>query len=171
MNELLSNWWPLGKDCSARHRFLFISMIFTVIFDGISKAATVLSVLMKMYTIPHHDLNVVLVLQSSSDSLHILPGSSIDTCATSSDCAYDVGNMEVEEDLDMQEEEEEVNVKTEKGIGSEEEECLGIKDEEVVCSEEEVENVVIKEEEVEVIHIKEEEDVGIKEEVSLESTV
>jgi len=137
-------------------------------------AATVLSVLMKMYTIPHHDrgyLNVALVLQSSSDSLHILPGSSSDTCATSSDCAYDVGNMEVEEDLDMQEEEEEVNVKTEKGIGSEEEECLGIKDEEVVYSEEEVEDVVIKEEEVEVIHIKEEEDVGIKEEVSLEDTV
>jgi len=145
-------------------------MIFTVIFDGISKAATVLSVLMKMYTIPHHDrgyLYVVLVLQISSDSLHILPGSSSDTCATSSACAYDVGNMEVEEDLDMQEEEEELNVKTEKGVGSEEEEFLGIRDEEVIYSEEEEEEdyVVIKEEEREVIHIKEEE------EVSLEDTV
>ena len=155
---------------ASREALFCMTSIFINLIDF---AATVLSILMKMYTIPHHDLNVVLVFQSSSDSLHILPGSSIDTCATSSDCAYDVGNMEVEEDLDMQEEEEEeeVNVKTEKGIGSEEEECLGIKDEEVVCSEEEVENVVIKEEEVEVIHIKEEEDVGIKEEVSLEDTV
>ena len=103
------------------------------------------------------------VLQSCTDSLHILPGSSSDTNATSSDCAYHVGNMKVEGDLDMQWEEEEVNVKTEKGVGSEEEECRGIKDEEGIYSEEEV-----KEEDID---IKEEEDVGIKEEVSLEGTV
>ena len=82
----------------------------------------------------------MLVLQSCSDSLHILPGSSSDTCGTSSDCAYHVGNVKVEEDLDMQEEEE-VNVKTEKGVGSEEEECIGIKDEEDIYSEEEEEDV------------------------------
>jgi len=70
--------------------------------------------------------------------------------------------MKAEEDVDMQGEEGEVNVKTEKGVGSEEEECKVIKDEEGIYSEEE---------EVEVIHIKEEEDVGIKEEVSLQGTV
>ena len=105
----------------------------------------------------------MLVLQSCSDSLHILPGSSSDTNATSSDCASHVGNMKVEGDLDMQVEEEEVNVKTEKGVGSEEEECIGIKDEEGIYSEEEVEEVDID--------IREEQDVGIKEEVSLEGTV
>ena len=42
-------------------------MILTVIFEGISKAAAVLSVLMELCTIPCHDrvyFNVVLVLQS-----------------------------------------------------------------------------------------------------------
>jgi len=152
-------------------------MILTVIFEGISKAATVLPVLMKVCTIPHHDrgyLYGVLVLQSCSDSLHILPSTSSDTYAASSDCAYHIGNMKVEEDFDMQEEEEEeeVNVKTEKGIGSEEEECMGVKDEEVRYSgEEEEDGIVIKEEEGEDIIIKEEEDMGIKEEVSLEGTV
>ena len=84
---------------------LFIAMILTVILEGISKAATVLSALMKVCTIPCHDrgyINVVLVLQSCSNSLHILPGSSSETNAMSSDCAYHVGNMKVEVDLDMQ---------------------------------------------------------------------
>jgi len=140
-------------------------MILTVIMDGISKAATVLLVLMKLYTIPCHDrghINVMLVLQSCSDSLHILPSSSSDANAASSDCAYHIANMKVEEDVDMQGVDGEVNVKTEKGIASEEEECIGIKDEEGIYSEEE--------EEDDNIDIKEEEDVGIKEEVSLEST-
>ena len=141
-------------------------MILTVASGGISKAATVLLVLMTVYTIPCYDrgyVNVMLVLQSSSNSLHILPGSSSETyAAASSDCAYHIGNMEVEKDLDMQGEEEEVKVKTEKGICSEEEECIGIKDEEGRYSEEEEE---------EDIDTKEEEDVRIKEEVSLEDTV
>jgi len=47
-------------------------------------------------------------------------------------------------------------VKTEKGVGSEEEECIGIKQEQGIYSEEEVE---------------EEKDIDIKEEVSLEGTV
>ena len=99
-------------------------------------------------------INVVLVLQSCSDPLHILRSSSSDTNAASSDCAYHIGNMEVDEDFEMLGEEEEVNVKTEKGIGCEEEECIGVKDEELIYSEED-----------------EEEYIGIKEEVSLQGTV
>ena len=99
--------------------------------------------------------NVMLVLQSCSDPLHILPGASSETNTVSSDCAYHIGNVKVEE--------EEVNVKTEKGIDSDEEECVGIKDEECIYSEEEVEE--------EDVDIKEEDDAGIKEEVSLEGTV
>jgi len=117
----------------------------------------------------------MLVLQSCSDSLHILTGSASETNATSSDCAYHVGNVMVEEDLDMQEEEGEGNVKTEKDIGNEEEECIGIKDEEGMYSEEEEEeDVDIKEEELDIkeeeLDIKEE-DVDIIEEVSVEDTV
>jgi hypothetical protein len=108
-------------------------------------------------------INVMLVLQSCTDPLYIPPGSSSDTYATKSDCTYHVGNVKVEEDLDMQEEGE-VNVKTEKGIGSEEEECIGIKDEEAIYSEEE-------EEEEDVDTNDEEEDVDITEGVSLEDTV
>jgi len=80
-------------------------MILTVIMEGISKAATVLSVLMKVYAIPCHDrghINVMLVLQSSSDSLHIVPSLSSETYAASSDCAYHIDIMKVEEDLNMQ---------------------------------------------------------------------
>jgi hypothetical protein len=99
-----------------------------------------------------------LVLQSSSDSQHILPSSSSDTYAPSSDLAHHVGNIKVEEDLSVQEEVE-MNVKAEKGICSEEEECVGIKDEQGIYSEEE-------EEEGKDIDTKEEEDVDIKEEVS-----
>ena len=146
------------------------------ICEEISKVATVLGVLMKVCTIPHHDrgyLYVVLVLQSCSDSLNILPSTSSDTYAASSDCAWHIGNMKVEEDLDMQEEEEEVNVKIEKGIVNEEEEYMIIKDEEVRYSEEEEEEdgIDIKEEEGEDVVIKEEEGVDIKEEVSIEGTV
>jgi len=140
-------------------------MISIVIMEGISKATAVLLVLMKVYTISCHDrdyFNVILVLQSCTHSLHILPGSCSDTYATSSDCTYHVGNMNVEEDFDMQVERREVNVKTEKSIDSEEEECIAIKDEDIYSEEEE---------EVEDIDIKEEEDAGIKEEVSLESTM
>ena len=140
-------------------------MILTVILDGISKAAALLSVLMEVCTIPCYDrgyCNVVLVLQSCCDSLQILPGASSATNTVSSDCAYHVSNMKVEEDLDMQVEEEELKVKTEKGIDSEEEEGVGIKEEEGIYSEEE--------EEVD-IDIKEEENAGMKEVVSSEGTV
>ena len=134
-------------------------MILTVILGGISKEATVLPVLEKLYTIPCHErchINVMLVLHSSSDPLHILPSSSSDRNAASSDCAYHIGNMEVNEDFEMLREEGEVNVKTEEGIASEEEECISIKDEEIIYSEVEEE---------------EEDYIDIKEEVSLQGTV
>jgi hypothetical protein len=102
--------------------------------------------------------NVMLVLQSCRDSLHILTGSSSETNATSSDCAYHVGNVKIVEDLDVKGEEGEVIVKTEKGIDSEEEESIGIYSEE-------------EEKEEGDIDTKEEEDVGIKEEVSVQDTV
>jgi hypothetical protein len=136
-------------------------MILTVIMEGILRAATVLSILLKVYNILYHVrsyINVMLVLQSSSDSQQILPSSSNGAYAPSADCAHHFGNVKVEEDLDVQEEVE-VNVKAEKGICSEEDECVGIKDEQGIYSEEE-------DEEEKYIDTKEEEDVDIKEEVS-----
>jgi len=103
-------------------------------------------------------INVMLVLQSSTDSLQVLPGSSSETFPTSSDCTYGVGSMKVEE--------EEVNVKREKVVDIKEEECIDIKEEYCIYSEEEKE-----EEEEEDIVTKEEDDIDIKEEVSFEDTV
>jgi len=113
-----------------------------------SKDATPLSALMKVYTIPCCDrgnINVVVVVQSCTDSLQVLHSLSSETFPTSSDGTCDIGNMKVEEDVDMKEEEE-VNVKTEKVIFSEEEECIDIKDEEDIYSEEE-EDILTEEEE------------------------
>ena len=137
---------------------------------------------MKVYTIPCYDrghINVMLVLQSCTDPLRVMAGSSSETFPSSSDGTCDVGNIKVEEDLDIKGEEEmnmpdfeedtympnfeEVNVKTEKVIFSDEEECIDIKDEVGLYTEEE--------EEEEDIDTKEEEDVNIKEEVSLKHTV
>jgi len=62
------------------------------------KAAAVLSVLMKVHTIPCHDrghINVMLVLQSCTDPLRVLPSLSSETFPTSSDGAYDVGNLKL----------------------------------------------------------------------------
>jgi len=80
--------------------------------------------------------------------------SSNETFPTSADGACHIGCIKVEEDMDMQE--EEVNVKTEKGISSDEVECVDIKDEEGIYSEEEDKD----------IDTKEDEDVDVKEEVS-----
>ena len=107
-------------------------------------------------------VNVMLVLQSCTDPLQLTAGSSTETFPTSSDGTYDVGNVKFEEHTDIKEEEEEVNVKTEKVTVSEEEECIDIKDEDCVYSEEEKE----EEEEEEDIDTQEEEDVDVKEEVS-----
>ena len=98
----------------------------------------------------------MLVLQSCTDSQQRMAGSSNETFPTSSDSACHVGIIKVEEGMDMQEEEEEVNVKTENGVCSEEVECMDIKDEEGIYSEEEEED----------IDTKEDKDVDIIEEVS-----
>ena len=124
---------------------------------GIFKAGTVLSVLMKVYINPCNDrghINVMVVLQSCTDSLHVLPGSSCETFPPSSDGAYDVSNVKVEENIDIKEEEE--DVKAEKGIGNEEEVCLDIK---------QVEDIYSEEEEVEAVDTKEDY-LDVKEEVS-----
>jgi hypothetical protein len=138
-------------------------VILAVIVGGvISEEATVLSVLMKVYIILCRDrghINVILVLQSCANSLQVMAGSSNETFATSSDDMYDVGNMKVEEDIDVKEEEEEVNVEREKGICSEGEENMVVKDENGIFSEGE-------KVELEDIFTKEEEKVDIKEEVS-----
>ena len=76
-----------------------------------------------MYSIPCHDrghIKVMLVLQSCTDSLRVLPCSSRETFPTSSDGTYDVGNVEVEEDVNVIEvcsiainKEEEIGIKQE----------------------------------------------------------
>jgi hypothetical protein len=66
------------------------------------KEAAVISGLMKVYSIPCHDrghINVMLVLQSCTDSLQVLPGSSSETFPTSSDGACNFINTEVAEDV------------------------------------------------------------------------
>jgi len=134
--------------------FLLIIVILIVVMEGICKTATVLSAVMIVYTIPCHNtghINVMLVLQSCTDPLHILPGLSSDTFQMSSDGTCDISNVKVEEDLNMQGEEE-VNVKTE------EEECIDIKREDGIYIEEEGE-------EEENIDTKEDEDIDVKEEV------
>jgi hypothetical protein len=88
------------------------------------KAAAVLSVLMKVYTIPFHDrghINVMLVLQSCTDSVHILPSSSTETHAASSDGASNVSSIEVEEDIVVIEESF-IAINKEAGIGIKQEE-------------------------------------------------
>ena len=86
-----------------------------------------------------------------------MAASSNETFPTSSVGACHVGSLKVDKGMDMQEEEEEVNVKTEMGICSEEVECMYIKDEEAIYSEAEEE---------EDIDTKEDKDRDIKEEVS-----
>jgi len=73
----------------------------TVILLKMYKVATVISALMKVYSIACHDrghINVMLVLQSCTDSLQVLPGSSSETLP-SSDGACNFSNTEVEEDV------------------------------------------------------------------------
>ena len=62
----------------------------------------------------------MLVLQSCTDSLHIQPGLSGESHATSSEGAYNFSNIEVEEDVDLKEgcfiaanEETEIGIKQE----------------------------------------------------------
>jgi hypothetical protein len=67
------------------------------------------------------NINVMLVLQSCTDSLHILPGSSSQTFPTSSDGTCDVSNTAVQQDVVVVEErfravneEEPIGIKQEK---------------------------------------------------------
>ena len=74
----------------------------TVTILRMYKRAAVLSALLKMYAIPCHDrghIIFMLVLQSCTDSLHILPGLSSEKYATPSDGACNSSNVEVEEDV------------------------------------------------------------------------
>jgi hypothetical protein len=71
------------------------------------RTAAVLSALMKLHTIPCHDrghINVMLILQRCTDSLHILPGLSSASHAVSYDGACNFSYIEVEEDVDVVEE-------------------------------------------------------------------
>ena len=114
---------------------------------------------MKVYIILCHErghINVMLDLQNCTDSLQVLPGSSCEAFL-SSDGTYDVGNVMVEENIDIKVEED---VNAEKGASYEEEECIDIKDEKGIYSEEE-----------DYIDKKEDKDVVIKEEVSCEDTL
>jgi len=67
-------------------------------------------------------INVMLVLQSCTDPLYILPSSCSEIFPISSDGTYDVGNMKVEEDVDVIEE---------SFIAINKEEDIGIKQEEI----------------------------------------
>ena len=78
---------------------------------------------MKVYTIPCHDrghINIMVVLQSCTDSLHILHCSSSDTYATSSEVTCDVSNTAVEEDVVIEESFTAVNKEAPIGIKQEE---------------------------------------------------
>ena len=80
--------------------------VLTVVVLKMYKEAAVISAVMKVYSIPCHDrghINIMLVLQSCTDPLHILPGSSSETFPTSSDGACNFNNIEVEEDVDVKE--------------------------------------------------------------------
>jgi len=62
---------------------------------------------MKIYTIPCHDTGHIIymfVLQSCTNSLHILPGLSSEKCVTPSDFTCNSSSMEVEEDVVLIEE-------------------------------------------------------------------
>jgi len=87
--------------------------------------------------------------------------SSAETFPASSHGTCDVANIKYEEHMDIKEEEEEMNVRTENVIVSEEVECIDITDEDCVYSEEEK-----AEEEEEDVDTQEEANVEIKEEVS-----
>jgi hypothetical protein len=72
----------------------------------ISIAAAVISVFTRVSKIPYHVrcyFNVVLALQSCSDSLYIPPGSSSDTNTTSGGVCY-FSYTEIDEDIDVIEE-------------------------------------------------------------------
>jgi hypothetical protein len=89
------------------------------------KEAAVMSVLMNVYNIPCHatgHINVMLVLQSCTDPLEVLPGSCSETFPSSSDGACNVSNIEVEGGVDVKEDD---------FIAVNKEEDIGLKQEEI----------------------------------------
>ena len=115
----------LGRGSSLPILLIIHCNVLKVIVLKIYNAAAVLSAVMKVYTIACHDrghINVMLVLQSNTGCLHILPGSSNETHVTSSDVVCNFSNIEVEEDID---------VKEEGFIAVKEEADVGIKQEEI----------------------------------------
>jgi hypothetical protein len=99
----------------------------TVMVLKMYREAAVLSALMKVYSITCHDrghINVMLVLQSCTDSLQVFPGSSSETFPASSDGACNFSNIEVEEDVN-------VHVKQEGLKAIKEEVDIGIKQEQI----------------------------------------
>ena len=77
-------------------------MILAVKMKGIFETPAVLSTLMNMYSIPCHDrghINVLLVLETCTDSLQVLPGSSTEMFPMSSVGTNDVSSIEVEENV------------------------------------------------------------------------
>ena len=94
-------------------------MLLTGKMEGIFKTATV-------HTVPCHDrdhINVMLVVQICTYSLHILPGSSSETFPTLSEGTCDVSNTAVVEDIVVIEE---------SFIDMNEEISIGIKQEEIL---------------------------------------
>jgi len=75
-----------------------------------------------IYDISRLRVNVMLVLQSCTDSLQVLPGSASETFPTSSDGTCDVSNTAVQQDVAIVEE---------RSIAVNEEAPIGIKEEEI----------------------------------------
>ena len=91
-------------------------MLLTVKMEGIFKRGTV-------HTVPCHDrghINVMLVLQICTDSLHILPGSSSETFPTSSEGTCDVSNTAIEDIVVIEESFTAINKEVPIGIKQEE---------------------------------------------------
>ena len=78
-----------------------------VIMLRMYKGAAISSAFMKVYAIPCHDrghINFTMVLQSCTDSLQFLPGSSNEKYATPSDGVCNSSSVEVKENVDVIEE-------------------------------------------------------------------
>jgi hypothetical protein len=88
------------------------------------RESTLLLALMTVYTFPCYDRgnsNVMLLLQSCTDSLQDQPSTSSETFPTPSDTAYGVGNVTVEEDVDVvKESSKAANRRADTGIRQEE---------------------------------------------------
>ena len=81
--------------------------VLRVIMLRMYKGAAVSSDLVKLCAIPFLDrghINIILVLQSCTDPLQILPCSSSENYATSFNGAYNSSKVEVEGDVDVKEE-------------------------------------------------------------------